>query len=93
MFEQIWPTLQLLPEEQQLFRRNGRVFVTDLGRSITLQQKYNLAKGDSGVRTSDTSVPYQTSCSLLYESDMHLDALGEHPRCVPCLFLEGRDST
>ncbi len=29
---QVWPTLQLTDEEHALFRRNGRLFVVDLGR-------------------------------------------------------------
>lgn len=75
-FEQIWPTLQLSEEEAQLFKRSSRVFVTDLGRTISLKKKFELAKG------KEAKVPHTEARSLLYESDLHLDAVGEHPRCV-----------
>lgn len=52
------------------------MFVTELGRAISLQQKFNLAKA------GDSKVPHTDARSMLYESDIHLDAVGEHPRCV-----------
>lgn len=76
-YEQIWPTQQLTPEELQLFRRNSRVFVTDLSRSISLESKIAAARG-----TSTQKLPHQDLRPLLYESDIHLDAVGEHPRYV-----------
>lgn len=76
MFDQIWPTLQLSEEEAGLFRKNSRVFVTELGRTISLSSKFEVAKGaDTG-----GGVPHQEAKALLYESDLHLDAVGEHPR-------------
>jgi hypothetical protein len=72
---QVWPTLKLSEEEAVLFKRNSRVFVTDLGKSIPITTKIAMAK------TGEEKVPHQDLRSLLYESDMHLDAVGEHPRC------------
>ncbi|KAJ9518461.1 hypothetical protein QJQ45_018487, partial [Haematococcus lacustris] len=83
MFDQIWPTQQLSEEELQLFRRNSRVFVTDLGRSISLKAKFQLAKAGA------EKVPHQEVKQLLYESDLHLDAVGEHPRYLKIRRLRG----
>eukprot|EP00983_Pelagomonas_calceolata_P072882 1151913-Pelagomonas_calceolata.AAC.7 len=73
-FEQVWPTLRLTDEEAMLFKRNSRVFLTDMGKSIPLTTKFELAKA------TQEKVPHQDARSLLYESDLHLDAVGEHPR-------------
>jgi hypothetical protein len=40
----VWPTLKLTEEEVSLFKRNSRVFVTDLGRPIQLTTKFEMAK-------------------------------------------------
>jgi hypothetical protein len=83
MFDQIWPTLQLSEEEAGLFRKNSRVFVTELGRTVSLRAKFAVAKAaDIG-----GGVPHQDAKALLYESDLHLDAVGEHPRyaCTPAV--------
>lgn len=74
MYEQIWPTQQLSDEEAQLFRRNSRIFITEMGRGISLKSKFAMAKAGEG------RVPHTDARSLLYESDFHLDAVGEHPR-------------
>lgn len=77
---QVWPTLKLTEEEAMLFKRNSRVFVTDLGKSIPMTAKFELAKA------MQDKVPHQDARSLLYESDLHLDAVGEHPRYVEILW-------
>jgi hypothetical protein len=42
---------------------------------------------NTSVHTQD-KVPHQDARSMLYESDLHLDAVGEHPRCVcVCVFV------
>jgi len=75
--------MQLTEEEAQLFKRSSRVFVTELGRPISLQQKFHLAKA------GDSKVPHTDARSLLYESDIHLDAVGEHPRYLKIRRLRG----
>lgn len=83
-------------DEQNLFKRNSRLFVVETGRSISLHQKFNLSRpmissGFSGpsnpLALAPSSSPsptlkphYSQARSALYESDMHLDASGEHPR-------------
>lgn len=59
------------------------MFVTELGRAISLQQKFNLAKA------GDSKVPHTDARSMLYESDIHLDAVGEHPRYLKIRRLRG----
>ncbi|GIL45576.1 hypothetical protein Vafri_2776 [Volvox africanus] len=96
--EQIWPTMQLTEAELAMFRRNSRLFVVEMGKSISLQTKYRMglqmqnpeeltdaASGVTGDGTQATAgssrrVPYQQARSLLHESQLHLDALGENPR-------------
>jgi hypothetical protein len=75
-FEQVWPTLQLLEEEAQLFGRNSRVFVTDMARSIPARIKYAMAKP----LDPRQPVHHLEARPLIHESDLHLDAVGEHPR-------------
>lgn len=76
--EQIWPTLQLSEEQAAEFRRNSRLFVVDLGKTITLRNKFGMNKAAAGGEKPNTTTAY----SLLHESNMHLDAVGEHPRWV-----------
>nr|8A22_Bd Chain Bd, uS4m [Polytomella magna]8APN_Bd Chain Bd, uS4m [Polytomella magna]8APO_Bd Chain Bd, uS4m [Polytomella magna] len=71
-FEQIWPTLQLSEDDAAMFRRNSRQFVVDLSQNITLKNKFALNKA--------TKIPHQDARALIYESNLHLDAVGEHPR-------------
>jgi len=71
-FEQIWPTTQLSDDDAAMFRRNSRQFVVDLSQNITLKNKFSL--------NNATKIPHQDVRSLLYESNLHLDAVGEHPR-------------
>ncbi len=82
---QIWPTLRLTEAEQQLFKRNSRMYVVETGRAISLKQKFNisrpLADSSDGVLGPAPLKPhYSQARSTLFESDMHLDAGGEHPR-------------
>lgn len=74
--EQIWPTLKLTDEQAAEFRRNSRLFVVDLGRTITLKNKFSMNNAAAGGERPSPSVAY----SLLHETNMHLDAVGEHPR-------------
>ncbi|KAG2428610.1 hypothetical protein HYH02_014311 [Chlamydomonas schloesseri] len=107
--EQIWPTLQLTEYEQAMFKRNSRQFVVDMGRSLSLRDKFRMgayepataastgeaaaadeeAGGGAGAGdalvpaaggASYRRVPYWQARSLLHESNLHLDALGENPR-------------
>ncbi|GIL72108.1 hypothetical protein Vretimale_502 [Volvox reticuliferus] len=96
--EQIWPTMQLTEAELAMFRRNSRLFVVEMGKSISLQTKYRMGlqvqnpeevmdaasgmTGDGAQASAGSSrrVPYQQARSLLHESQLHLDALGENPR-------------
>lgn len=105
--EQIWPTLQLTEYEQAMFKRNSRLFVVDMGRSLSLRDKFRMgayepataastgaaAEEAGGAGAGDAlvpaaggasyrRVPYWQARSLLHESNLHLDALGENPRCV-----------
>ncbi|GFR40189.1 hypothetical protein Agub_g748 [Astrephomene gubernaculifera] len=92
--EQIWPTMQLTEAEAAMFRRNSRLFVVDMGRNISLQTKFRMGQQDpaqqaeaaeaeaAGVPAPPVSraVPYHQARNLLYETQLHLDALGENPR-------------
>ncbi|KXZ44333.1 hypothetical protein GPECTOR_69g426 [Gonium pectorale] len=98
--EQIWPTLQLTEVEQAMFRRSSRVFVVDMGRSVSLESKYRMglnkpavaakaaeaaAEGASeaqvaAVASAVRRAPYHQARTLLYEPQLHLDAVGENPR-------------
>ncbi|GLC34572.1 hypothetical protein PLESTB_001246900 [Pleodorina starrii] len=95
--EQIWPTMQLTEAELAMFRRNSRLFVVEMGRSISLQTKYRMglqvagqgpeaeaaaggAEEGQAAAAAARKVPYQQARSLLHESQLHLDALGENPR-------------
>jgi hypothetical protein len=83
-FEQIWPTLRLTEAEQELFKRNSKLFVVETGRSISLRQKFNMLRltaEDHESSNNELLKPhYAHARSMLYESDLHLDAAGEHPR-------------
>ncbi|MEW5302403.1 MAG: hypothetical protein WDW36_005194 [Sanguina aurantia] len=77
-YEQIFPTQVLTEDEASSFRRNSRMFVVDMARSITLKNKLGMAASASS--TEGSKVPANAAKSLLYESNLHLDAVGEHPR-------------
>jgi hypothetical protein len=87
-FEQIWPTLRLTEAEQQLFKRNSRLFVVETGRAISLKQKFNVSRPPPEPPAGLLDAPprqqlkphYAEARSALFESDLHLDAAGEHPR-------------
>lgn len=71
-YEQIWPNKRLTERQLAMFRKTSRLFVVELGRVIALKTKFNL-----NIKEKPS---YQESKTRLYESDMHLDAVGEHPR-------------
>ncbi|GAX77335.1 hypothetical protein CEUSTIGMA_g4781.t1 [Chlamydomonas eustigma] len=82
-FEQIWPTFRLTGAEQEIFKRNSKLFVVETGRPISLKQKFNMLRPTAEDPESSHALikpHYAHARSMLYESDMHLDAAGEHPR-------------
>ncbi len=54
--EQIWPTMQLTEFELAMFKRNNRLFAVNMGKALSLKDKFQMSAFDPSAVTRDQGV-------------------------------------